>query len=77
MKIRSRHPRRELPPFGLWRYLIGIISFKLKKIKVTVCELSNEPKYFEKDWQALVAHMKSEGSNLVLLPEMTFSPWAA
>lgn len=47
------------------------------KIKTTVCELSNQPEYLERDWQSLVAHVASEKSDLVLLPEMTFSPWAA
>jgi N-carbamoylputrescine amidase len=47
------------------------------KIKTTVCELSNEPASFEKDWQSLVAHVKTEGSDLVLLPEMPFAPWVA
>lgn len=46
-------------------------------MKVTVCELSNDPVKFERDWESLVAHVKSEKSDLVLLPEMTFSPWAA
>ena len=47
------------------------------KIKATVCELRNQPGYFEQDWQALVAHVTTAGSDLVILPEMIFSPWAA
>jgi len=47
------------------------------KIKATVCELSSQPEHFEQDWHALVAHVKSEKSDLVVLPEMAFSPWAA
>ncbi|NIR50857.1 carbon-nitrogen hydrolase family protein [candidate division KSB1 bacterium] len=46
-------------------------------MKVTVCELSDNPNQFEKDWQALVAHVKTEASELVLLPEMPFHPWVA
>ena len=46
-------------------------------IKATVCELRSESEYIEKDWRDLVAHVKDEGSELVLLPEMIFSPWAA
>jgi N-carbamoylputrescine amidase len=42
-------------------------------LKVTVCELS--PDRLDQDWQALVAHVKSESSELVLLPEMPFYPW--
>lgn len=44
-------------------------------MKVTVCELADDPQQFRNDWQALVAHAKSEASDLVLLPELTFSPW--
>ena len=47
------------------------------KIKATVCELRSQPGYFEQDWRALVAHVNTAGSDLVLLPEMIFSPWAA
>lgn len=46
-------------------------------MKVTVCELSNEPDVLEIEWHALVSHVKTEASNLVLLPEMPFSPWVA
>jgi len=46
-------------------------------MKVTVCELRNEPGYLEQDWQELVDHVKSEASDLVLLPEMPFYPWIA
>ena len=46
-------------------------------MKVTVCELRNDADGLEQDWQALVAHVKSEKSDLVLLPEMPFHPWVA
>jgi N-carbamoylputrescine amidase len=46
-------------------------------MKVTVCELKNEPDDFCLDWEQLVSHVKAENSNLVLLPEMPFSPWFA
>ena len=46
-------------------------------MKVTVCELSNEPVGFERDWQGLVSHVKAEASDLVLLPEMPFYTWPA
>jgi N-carbamoylputrescine amidase len=48
-----------------------------KTLRVTVCELSNDPARIERDWGALVAHAKSESSDLVLLPEMPFHPWVA
>jgi N-carbamoylputrescine amidase len=47
------------------------------KIKVTVCELRNEPKDFAHDWERLTAHVKEEASQVVLLPEMPFSSWFA
>ncbi|MBT8372314.1 MAG: carbon-nitrogen hydrolase family protein [Deltaproteobacteria bacterium] len=46
-------------------------------MKVTVCELRNELDDFKQDWQSLVAHVRSESSELVLLPEMPFYPWLA
>src|SRR5262245_9032007 len=47
------------------------------KMKVTVCQLHDDPAGLEGDWAGLVAHVKAEQSNLVLLPEMPFSPWFA
>ena len=46
-------------------------------MKVTVCELRNDLTGFQQDWQALVEHVKSEKSDLVLLPEMPFYKWVA
>ena len=46
-------------------------------MKVTVCELRNDAHGLELDWKALVEHVKSEKSDLVLLPEMPFYPWVA
>jgi N-carbamoylputrescine amidase len=46
-------------------------------MKVTVCELGNDPEIFARDWERLVYHVKSEHSDLVLLPEMPFFPWFA
>lgn len=46
-------------------------------MKVTVCELNPDPRYFERDWDHLVAHVKANESHLVLLPEMVFSSWFA
>jgi len=45
-----------------------------RTMKVTVCELRNDPEGLDQDWTALVAHVKSEKSDLVLLPEMPFYP---
>ncbi len=46
-------------------------------MKVTVCELRNEPAALEDDWRSLATHVRAEGSDLVLLPEMPFHPWLA
>jgi len=46
-------------------------------MKVTVCELANDPAAFASDWERLAAHMKTEQSELILLPEMPFFPWFA
>jgi len=46
-------------------------------LKVTVCELQDDPHDFAQDWEQLVAHVKAEASNVVLLPEMPFYPWFA
>ena len=44
-------------------------------MKVTVCQLHNEREAFAADWERLVAHVKAQRSDLVLLPEMPFFPW--
>jgi N-carbamoylputrescine amidase len=46
-------------------------------MRITVCELKNEMNLLEEEWQNLVNHVKSEGSDFVLLPEMPFYPWVA
>lgn len=46
-------------------------------MKVTVCQLHDQPALFEKDWQGLVDHVRANDSDLVLLPEMPFAPWFA
>jgi len=46
-------------------------------MKVTVCELPNEPIALEKAWGQLAAHVKFEESDFVLLPEMPFFRWLA
>jgi N-carbamoylputrescine amidase len=46
-------------------------------MKVTVCELSNERDALENQWSALVDHCRREHSEMLLLPEMPFTPWLA
>ena len=46
-------------------------------MKLTVTELNNDPELLTFDWDKLVSHVRKEGSNLVLLPEMIFAPWFA
>jgi N-carbamoylputrescine amidase len=49
----------------------------VKTVRITVCQLDNDAKAFEPQWIALCAHVADAGSDLVLLPEMPFSPWLA
>lgn len=44
-------------------------------MKVTVCELPNDPRLLETTWHLLVEHVRAAESDFVLLPEMPFSPW--
>ncbi len=50
---------------------------KRSEMKVTVCELSQEEDDFRQEWNRLVEHVRSEESELVLLPEMIFNVWFA
>lgn len=44
-------------------------------MRLTVCELPEDRTAFERAWDDLVDHVATEGSDLVLLPEMPFAPW--
>jgi len=44
-------------------------------MKITVCQLHNGHEAFAADWDRLVAHVRAQRSDLVLLPEMPFFPW--
>jgi N-carbamoylputrescine amidase len=46
-------------------------------MKVTVCQMNDDPGEFETDWGLLGRHMKKAKSEIVLLPEMPFYPWFA
>jgi N-carbamoylputrescine amidase len=46
-------------------------------MKATVCELPNQPSDLAHAWRELVAHVRAEQSELVVLPEMPFHPWVA
>ena len=46
-------------------------------MKVTVCELSDERGALQQQWPELVDHCRRNRSELILLPEMPFSPWLA
>lgn len=47
------------------------------QMKVTVCQLHDGSAALENDWRQLVAHVRMEASDFVLLPEMPFFPWFA
>ena len=44
-------------------------------MKITVCQMRDDRAGFEADWAGLAKHVASEGSDVVLLPEMPFSAW--
>ena len=46
-------------------------------MKVTVCQLDDNPARLSSEWSELVSHVKANGSRLLVLPEMIFSPWLA
>lgn len=46
-------------------------------LRVTVCQLPNDFTAFEDAWRRLIEHARDQRSDLVLLPEMPFSPWLA
>lgn len=46
-------------------------------MRVTVCQLSDEPSAFGADWAALRRHVDEHKSDLILLPEMPFATWFA
>ena len=48
-----------------------------KLVDVTVCELHEEPAALKADWAALVRHVRTANSDVVVLPEMAFSRWLA
>ncbi len=49
----------------------------VRTVKITVCQLHNAGESLERDWSRLLTHARSQASELVLLPEMPFSPWLA
>jgi predicted amidohydrolase len=44
-------------------------------MRITVCQLHNGREALAADWSRLVEHVKTQRSELVLLPEMPFYPW--
>jgi N-carbamoylputrescine amidase len=46
-------------------------------MRVTVCEIGNNPKQLLGDWENLIAHTRAECTDMLLLPEMPFYPWPA
>ena len=46
-------------------------------MRVTVCQMRDQGGKMQEDWLDLVAHSKEEHADLIVLPEMPFSPWFA
>jgi N-carbamoylputrescine amidase len=53
------------------------VTGRINPLKVTVCELPNDPVALTRQWKRLTDHTRAAGSDLVLLPEMPFHPWLA
>jgi predicted amidohydrolase len=49
----------------------------MARLRVTVCQLGEGEAALEEDWRRLVEHVRTEGSEVVLLPEMPFHSWLA
>jgi N-carbamoylputrescine amidase len=47
----------------------------MKRLAVTVCQLQSDGGELDTAWEALKEHVRREGSDLVVLPEMPFYPW--
>ncbi len=46
-------------------------------MRATVCQLRTRSGGLQDDWAGLIAHVRAERSDLVVLPEMCFAPWFA
>jgi N-carbamoylputrescine amidase len=49
----------------------------MEAMKITVCQMRDQISEFDEDWNLLIEHVQKEKSDIILLPEMTFSPWFA
>lgn len=45
------------------------------RVRITVCETRDDAAGFAADFEALAAHVRAAGSEVVLLPELPFFPW--
>src|SRR5258706_7615340 len=55
--------------------LIGLEEKAGEIMRVTVCEMPDNRKAFEIAWEELIAYVRKQKSDLVLLPELPFYPW--
>ena len=46
-------------------------------VKVTICQLDNRPGHLESMLKRLGTHIRKNGSDFLLLPEMCFAEWLA
>src|SRR5262249_58801745 len=44
-------------------------------MKITVCELPDEPSRRDAAWAELVRHLRAQPTDVVVLPEMPFCEW--
>lgn len=56
--------------------LLFVLEEKAGEImRVTVCEMPDNRKAFEIAWEELIAYVRKQKSDLLLLPELPFYPW--
>ncbi len=48
-----------------------------RSLTLTCCELDDKPEALAGQWEQLVHHCQQQQTDLLLLPEMPFSPWLA
>ena len=55
--------------------VVGATTGRVIDMRITVCQLHNGREALAADWRRLVEHVRTQRSELVLLPEMPFYPW--
>jgi hypothetical protein len=64
-----------LSPGAFFLIFAGLMLLKegREPMRVTVCKLPDQRKALASAWEALISYVKTQRSNLVLLPELPFA----